>query len=355
MAAEAGWDLLKSAELSSDERAWMDRARRTARRLSVLAAFAVGLGLILIGIGNGIWRLTALSQIGDPGGLLAFLFHLATAATVVVLGASLLPLALHGHSEEPVPLEKPALLFAALWIVIGGFQLVAGQAQGGEAIGGSIVLMLAGAFGLLAVHLYDPELTGPSLSAGVLGLVAGGLLIGGVATVPGSIIGSSRLGSELVFRYGEALHVSGYLVAVLAATVYPFVRSQARGRTAVLLGACAGGLVWGLGEVVFAAWWLAGTPWTLFGGLTAGGSVGYAFVLAGGLATVIGGVAVLGASAAATGYAGLPLAASLSSHDREGMDASPEPARQRACPACGAQVTTGRTACPGCGHDLAQP
>lgn len=350
MAVEAGgWDLSASASLSSDEQAWMDRALATARRLGVIAAFAIGLGLILIGIGNGIWRLTALGSLDSARGLFTFLFHLATASTLVVLGASLLPAALHALSDEELSLAQPALLFATLWLVIGAFQLVTGNAPGDQAVGGSIVLMLAGAFGLLAIRLYDPDRTGPSLSAGVLGLVAGGLLIGGVATVPGSITGSSRFGAELVFRYGEALHVSGYLLAVLAATVYPFVRADERGRAAVLLGLAAGGLVWGLGELVFAAWWTAGAPWTLLGELGAAGTVGYAFVLVGGIATVLGGVAVLGVGAALAGYAGMPLARSLSPQ----TTGPSSEARQRTCPSCGTEATTGRETCPACGDEWA--
>lgn len=351
-AADNLWDPLDRRELDPDEEAWMDRAHGLARRLAVLAAFAIGLGLILVGIGNGIWRLTVLEGLDRPGGLITFLFHLATASTLVVLGASLLPVALHAFSgDEEASLTQPVVLFATLWLVIGAFQLVTGQAQGGQAMGGSIVLMLAGVFGLLAVGLYEPDLTGPALSSGVLGLVAGGLLIGGVATVPGSITSSSRFGAELVFRYGEALHVSGYLVAVLAATLHPFVGGHTSGRAGVLLGLSLGGLVWGLGEVVFAAWWLAGAPWSLFAGLGAGGAVGYAFVLAGGFATVVGGVAVLGASAAMAGYAGLPLATALSPQAAT-VEPHAETSRQRSCPSCGAEVTTGRQDCPACGHEL---
>jgi hypothetical protein len=344
------WGPLAGEHLSGDEEAWMRTARGWLRPLAVLAAFAIGLGLILVGIGNGIWRLTALGGLDDPRGLVTFLFHLGTAATLVVLGATLLPIALGAlGGEASFSFEQPALVFATLWLLIGAFQLLTGSAVGGEAIGGSIVLLLAGLFGLLAVSLYDPRFPGPSLSAGVLGLVAGGLLIGGVATVPESITGSSRFGAELVYRYGEAIHVSGYLLAVLAATVHPFVREDVRGRAGVLLGLGIAGLVWGIGEVVFTAWWLAEAPWTLFAEISGGASVGYAFVLAGGLATVVGGIATLGAASAGTAYAGLALASRLGPEPEAGE----AEARARECPSCGAQTTTGRAECPGCGHELA--
>ncbi|PSG97843.1 hypothetical protein BRD56_03425 [Thermoplasmatales archaeon SW_10_69_26] len=342
MAVEAGDPA--SVELSSDEQAWVDRSRDLARRLGAVAAFAVGLGLILVGTGNGIWRLTALGGLDDPRGVFSFLFHLATASTLVVLGASLLPLALHLFSEdEPVSLAKPATLFATLWLVIGIFQMMTGGGSG-QAIGGGVVLVLAGLFGLLALNLYRPDRTGPSLSAGVLGLVASGLLLGGVATVPGSITNASRFGAEIVFRYGEAVHVSGYLVATLAATVLPFVRGDARGRAGVALGVALGGLVWGLGEVVFAAWWLGTTPWTLFSSLGAGASVGYAFVLAGGIATVVGGLAVLGACSAWTSARATPLACAFSSDDT--------PQATVTCDGCEAQAPADGTFCPACGTEL---
>lgn len=319
----------------------MQRARDVSRRLGVVAAFAIGLGLILVGIGNGIWRLTALGSLDAASGVLAFLFHLATASTLVVLGASLLPVALHVMSgEEPLSLERPALLFATLWLVIGVFQLFTGGP--GQAIGGGVVLALAGLFGLVALALYAPDKTGPSLSAGVLGLVASGLLIGGVATVPGSITNASRFGAELIFRYGEAVHVSGYLIGILAATVYPFVRDDAKGRAGVGLGAALAGLVWGLGEVVFAAWWLASTPWSLFASLGAGASVGYAFVLVGGVATVLGGLAVLGGCSALAGCTATPLASTLGAEEAS-----------TGCPDCEAEPPAEASFCPSCGAGLA--
>lgn len=370
MSAEQGdetgiWNLAAGKRLSEEEQAWMDRALGVARRLGVVAAFAVGLGLILIGIGNGIWRLTSLAEFGSGQGLLRFLFHLATASTLVVLGASLLPVALHLVSaDEEISLAQPAVLFASLWLIVGAFQLFTGGFDGGEVTGGALVLMLAGTFGLISLMLYDSRRTGPALSAGVLGLVASGLLIGGVATVPGSITNASRFGSELIFRYGEAVHVSGYLVGILAATVYPFVRGSPGGPAGVLLGASVGGLIWGLGEIVFAAWWLVSVPWAVFGSLGAGASVGYAFVLAGGLATVVGGLATLGVAAALAGHAATPLASSLPNATTAGpgQDGAPEVAGREepaetsgdsmwACSSCGTKVRATEQTCPACGHE----
>lgn len=323
------------------QRDWSASTLGFAARGASAAAFAVGLGLVLVGVGNGVVRLVRLGDLGGPAGVVELLFHLAVASTQVVFGAALLPVGLQAASpDERVSLESPALLFAILWAVVGLFALVVGTTSGANAAGAGIVLLLAGGFGSLAARTYDVRRSERGLVAGVMGLVAGGLLIGGVAAVPGEL---PWLGGEVVLRYGGPVQVTGYLVAILAASVYPFVRGRRRGTAGAALIGALGGVVWGLGELVFAADWLAGGPWGPFGFLDAGAAAGYGFVFAGGLATIVGGLAGLGAAIAAAGHASVPLAAAAGSRRGE----------QVRCAACSADVDPGASFCPDCGAELA--
>lgn len=304
------WDLAWGFGLDEPAKARVQRARRYGTTAVALAAFAVGLGLILVGVGNGVVRLTSLAAPGGPGSVFGFVFHLLAAAVVVMLGATLLPVGLEfrGRGEE-ASLEQPAFLFAVLWLVVGVATMFSGFPDPrGSIVGGGLVLALAGGFGLVAVSSYDPRRTGSSITAGVLGLVGGGLLIGGVASVPASLFGARTYGAELVFRYADPVHGSGLLVVVLAAAVYPFVAASRRGRAGVLLGVSAGGMVWGLGELLFTILWLAQGPWSGLSTLSPGAATGSGIVLAGGLVTLVGGLAALGAAIAGAAYAGLPLA-----------------------------------------------
>lgn len=303
------WDFSWGFGLDEPAREQVDRARRYGTSAVALSAFAVGVGLILIGAGNGVVRLTNLATPGGPGSVFGFVFHLLAAAVVVMLGATLLPVGLEfrGTGEE-ASLEQPAFLFSVLWLVIGVATMFAGMPARGSVVGGGLVLTLAGIFGLVAVSSYDPRRTGSSITAGVLGLVGGGLLIGGAASVPTSLVGARTYGAELVFRYADPVHGSGVLVAVLTAAVYPFVAASRRGRAGVLLGLALGGAVWGLGELLFTVLWLAQAPWTGMATLAPGTATGYGIVIAGGLATLLGGLAALAASIAGAAYAGLPLA-----------------------------------------------
>jgi predicted RNA-binding Zn-ribbon protein involved in translation (DUF1610 family) len=341
-------------DLDDEQRAWMRSARSRALKFAAVAAFALGLGFVLIGVGNGLFRLTDLGGPGGPGDVFGFLFHLVIAAVIIMLGATLLPVGLRLASrDQDADISQPAVLFAVLWLVVGVFGMLVGAPRQPGAVEGGIVLALSGIFGIIAVSSYDVRRTGPSITAGVLGLVAGGLLIGGAATVPGLIVNSARYGADLVFRFADPLHGAGLLAAILAAAVYPFVEASPKGRAGVLLGAASGGVLWGLGELVFAVSWLADNPLATFSGLDAGGSVAYGFVVAGGLATIVGGLAGFGAAIAAAGYTGLPLANLLGSNvaSTSATGSRTTDVATWTCVSCGSTVAGAHDACPGCGHD----
>lgn len=354
--SEPVWGLLDDLQLSSEEEKRARSGANLALRLGAIAAFAIGLGLVLIGVGNGIWRLTEIGDPQQPTPVLGFLFHIATAATLVILGATLLPSGLHLLSRDPreeASLRQSAIAFSVLWLVVGFFSLFVGTAGRPQNPGAGIVLMLAGVFGLIAISIYDPLRKGSSMMAGVLGLVGGGLLIGGAAAAPSLIAESQRFGAELVFRYAAPTQASGYLVGILAAAVYPFVRSNRSGRAAVLLVASLGGVLWGVGELAFGVTWLADTPWTLLGQLDPGGSAGYGFVVAGGFATIVGGIVGLGASLGAATYAAVPLASAIPEAGSTRPPGNvPRGSRHRECPSCEAITTTSADYCPGCGEKL---
>lgn len=340
------WRLLEGAALTEKERAFAHRSLGLATRLGAATAFAVGLGLILVGVGNGVWRLTTLGTLSGPGGALGFLFHLLTAAILVLLGATLLPLALNLGSGDRAEMDTPVLLFSLLWAAIGFSTIFLAPISPANAVGAGIVLLLAGAFGAIATTSYNPGETGSGLLAGVLGLVAGGLLIGGVASIPASLAGTSQFGAELLFRYGDPLHASGYLVAILAAAIHPFVRASRNGRAGILMAVCLGGLLWGIGELFFTSRWLASAPWQAFPQLGAGASAAYGFVFAGGLSTILGGLAGLGAALTGIGYASVPLRAAMPTGSG---------AATVTCTGCGSAVDTTASYCPDCGDALEQP
>jgi hypothetical protein len=349
------WDLSVGFDLDEEARAWTERAGRNAARLLAVAAFTVGVGLVLMGAGNGVIRITELGGPDGAGDVVGFVLHLAAAAVLVVLGATLLPLGLRFlGGDERASVEQPALLFSVLWLVLGFVAMLAGAPNRGGAIGGGLVLVLAGLFGVIAVSSYDPRRRGSAITAGVLGLVGGGLLVGGTASVPAPIAGGGAYGASLVFRYGSGVHGSGLLVAVLAAAVYPFVGASRRGRAGVLLAVSLGGLVWGIGELVATVSWLATAPWETLGRLGAGASAGFGLVAAGGAATLLGGLAVFAASILGVGAAGLPLATVVGpdrapGSGREGT-ASTAGAADGTCPSCGATGIATPGECPACGY-----